>query len=645
LDTAAGELILRVAGSSRDGQIVRLKSAKCTIGSGPRCTLRLRMPGVAPLHCLILRGRTGSVVRRLGVDTRLNHQSFTDAVLSPGDRLGIGPIELEVVSVGVETTATAPEASRCEEDESWRTEQADARRRLKEARDALDVERSDLEAQQRTLSEERGQWERQRNEHAVQTASRSEQLVAQTAEMEAERQSLDKRRQQWQVEQTEAQQRLDQDRDALAAERSLVAGERSELESQRTKLSEESREWEVQQAEVAARAEVQFRQLAVQTAGIETERQSLDQQRQQWQVEQAEAQRLLDQDRDAFAAAQAELEALRNALAEDRRQWEKEQAEAALAAEQRSEPLKAVAEAEPSEEAAAEKLQFEETPAEAPVNLADVFRRLGAKVELEEGESEPDGGAETVERPVDVASQDSIARATASAGDHDEEESVDQYMARLMQRIRSAEDDFESKSPGVSQTEPSRGSREGPVAGRPVAPPKAQLTPQSEPVAISRRAAAPEKKIDLSALRELANFSAQAAINVHSRRVLIRTMGSKLLVAIVALLASTALLSMWKLAGAREIAFYSGLLALLIAIYWGVQYALLTGRLIISKSGAIDLNPSRFGMSSSPSAEDGKKAISENAGQPAADQTEAAASAPTTSDSEAIDSRKSDLAE
>ena len=40
----------------RDGQIVRLRAAKCTVGSGPQCTLRLRARGVGPLHCLIVRG-------------------------------------------------------------------------------------------------------------------------------------------------------------------------------------------------------------------------------------------------------------------------------------------------------------------------------------------------------------------------------------------------------------------------------------------------------------------------------------------------------------------------------------------------------------------------------------------------------------
>lgn len=98
LGTASGDFCLRVAGTRRDGQIVRLAGSKCTIGSGENCTLRLRAVGVRPLHCLILRGLRGIVARSWAPDTLLNDRPFTDAVLALGDRLKFGPIELEVVA-------------------------------------------------------------------------------------------------------------------------------------------------------------------------------------------------------------------------------------------------------------------------------------------------------------------------------------------------------------------------------------------------------------------------------------------------------------------------------------------------------------------------------------------------------------------
>ena len=94
----AGELCLRIVGTAHDGQILRLKSPKCTIGSAKGCSLRLRAAGVRPMHCLLLRGSRGTVARAWAPNIRLNGINFTDAPLVAGDRLKIGPIELEVVA-------------------------------------------------------------------------------------------------------------------------------------------------------------------------------------------------------------------------------------------------------------------------------------------------------------------------------------------------------------------------------------------------------------------------------------------------------------------------------------------------------------------------------------------------------------------
>lgn len=106
---------------------------------------------------------------------------------------------------------------------------------------------------------------------------------------------------------------------------------------------------------------------------------------------------------------------------------------------------------------------------------------------------------------------------------------------------------------------------------------------------MSPRTVAPESHLDLTALRELANLSAKSAISRHSRKVLIRTIYSKAAVALVGLAAAGWLFWMWSGTEAMQITFYSALVAVLVAIYWGVQYAILTGRLIISNSGHIDI--------------------------------------------------------
>ncbi|MBM4088191.1 MAG: hypothetical protein FJ276_01990 [Planctomycetes bacterium] len=97
LGKAQGLLTLRVRGTEHHGRVLRIRSAKCTIGSDPRCTLRLRAQGVEPCHCLILRGADGTFVRRWSPRTSLNGRGFGESRLRPGDRLVVGPVELEVL--------------------------------------------------------------------------------------------------------------------------------------------------------------------------------------------------------------------------------------------------------------------------------------------------------------------------------------------------------------------------------------------------------------------------------------------------------------------------------------------------------------------------------------------------------------------
>jgi chromosome segregation ATPase len=111
LGSPAGELALSVLTGEHQGRQVRIRGPKCTIGSGRGCTLRLRARGVQPLHCWILRGAGGAVVRRRHRDTQLNGRTFEDAALSPGDKLRIGSIELEVSECPAWTAAWTAEVA------------------------------------------------------------------------------------------------------------------------------------------------------------------------------------------------------------------------------------------------------------------------------------------------------------------------------------------------------------------------------------------------------------------------------------------------------------------------------------------------------------------------------------------------------
>jgi hypothetical protein len=232
--------------------------------------------------------------------------------------------------------------------------------------------------------------------------------------------------------------------------------------------------------------------------------------------------------------------------------------------------------------------QFQAPPPGAPVDLADVFRRVGAKVELED-EPAANGSAVQPERPSEIARQPSAA-APATAKKEVEEESIDDYMSRLMQRVRSGADESGPATYTPPPPQSGRAGRGAAATAPPAESPKPPVAEEGRTASISPRTMAPEKRIDLSALRELANLSAQSAISRHSRQVLIGSMYSKLTVAIVALVTGAALLWMWKALDVTEMAYYSALVALLVAVYWGMEYALLSGRLTISKSGHIEID-------------------------------------------------------
>src|SRR4051794_35128092 len=82
-----------------DGQVLDLVNGKTTIGSSPRCNIRLEQPGVQPLHCLIVDGPDGLRARSWAGNTKLNGVAFGDSPLSLGDCLSVGTVELEIVDL------------------------------------------------------------------------------------------------------------------------------------------------------------------------------------------------------------------------------------------------------------------------------------------------------------------------------------------------------------------------------------------------------------------------------------------------------------------------------------------------------------------------------------------------------------------
>ena len=208
----------------------------------------------------------------------------------------------------------------------------------------------------------------------------------------------------------------------------------------------------------------------------------------------------------------------------------------------------------------------------------------GRQAELEALRSELSAASSEADR----AKGPSAARPSGGAS---EEESIDQYMTRLLQRVRattgsSASSEASTGTPDTDIGEPS---------SQPAAVPLGTPAPGSDtsqdsaanrsPSAMARRSAAREDSANRGAMRELANVAAQTAIDHHARRRLVRLSTSKLTVILLALISGAAMLWTWWFFGAGVSTFYAGLVSFLIALYWGVQYAVLKGRVTVSRSG------------------------------------------------------------
>jgi chromosome segregation ATPase len=298
LECATGDLVLRIRGTSRDGQVLRLRARKCTIGSGQQCILRLNARHVAPLHCLILRGGHGTVVRSWTADTRLNGKTFSDAMLAPGDRLGIGLLDFEVVALN-DTGKAAPGDLHKDNPPSVESAPAAAEK------DFPNEASRDLDALRESLIAERGAID-----------LRNFQLNEEVAALEKEKECLEREKSQFSEE-----------RNSFLACQSELAAEKEGLNSQRTALQADreavAKEKKVLQAEYEA-IEKNKKDLQAERDAFAGERKSgrdsseiLNEGQKKLQAEReaiAEERKALQKAKEAFAESQASWQAVQEAF-------------------------------------------------------------------------------------------------------------------------------------------------------------------------------------------------------------------------------------------------------------------------------------------------------------------------------------------
>ncbi len=111
---APGAPRLRVRRAGRVEQTIPLDAGKLTIGSSPRCQIRLPAEDARPLQCVISLEAGVAVATRWAAGVVLNGREFSKQELHRDDRLAIGPWEIEWDPPATESTtvrATDPGAN------------------------------------------------------------------------------------------------------------------------------------------------------------------------------------------------------------------------------------------------------------------------------------------------------------------------------------------------------------------------------------------------------------------------------------------------------------------------------------------------------------------------------------------------------
>ncbi len=325
----AGELILQ--NGRHSGARRPLAFPNTFLGSAAGCEVRLNVPEVEPLHCLIVLGPTGAVLRDLHSErgTLVNGKRVSTQSLRDGDLIEVGPFRFrlhlvhedwdggeEPSALGVQVAAVAAQQVALDEEEA----------RLQQRREDLQRQEEQLAAH---LEEKRRQLEQWSEQHL--------------AEREAWLRDKAKTEQHL-AAQTRA---LAQVRDEQARDRRLLLNERERLNRvlqrlrqrwQRHRTLERQRSAAEQEALVQRQAELRCREqaLAEEILHFNTERVLVTRQlqdgqailhaaRQRWRRRRARERAALRLRLQEVSLAEQRLQQVRAVVLQEKQAWEAEQ--------------------------------------------------------------------------------------------------------------------------------------------------------------------------------------------------------------------------------------------------------------------------------------------------------------------------------
>ena len=352
LGRAGGALTMHIRGNGQQIETVRITATKFSIGSASSCSVRLRAPRVRPVHCIVLRGPTQTVVRRWADDTRLNGTIFEDSPLQVGDEIELAGITIEVVS----DTCSRAESDDVPVDRA----QPAILTKMGQLVEKIDDTQSRLQAIQNDFVKSRNHDATELDARFDEIASRFQKTIEAKHEsqlqqlrdeiqrleqnIQQERDQLQERLDGWEQDKTSLHEQLrnrlaDYERDRMELEQtaSQLASTQRELEQARTDWDRQSAELKVDRErqiadvngrndELAAnlasreselnlvRGELDRRdgELRSKVAELDSARFQLHEQRQSWELSSndriAELQQKFDEDKAAWTNRQFELE-------------------------------------------------------------------------------------------------------------------------------------------------------------------------------------------------------------------------------------------------------------------------------------------------------------------------------------------------
>jgi hypothetical protein len=309
----------------------------------------------------------------------------------------------------------------------------------------------------------------------------------------------------------------------------------------------------------------------------------LENQRKQWDIEQAQRQRELEGQVEELRARAKNLLARQAELERDPISGQSAE-EGTVVDPGNDAPQPAVGQ---------QPVSYLEPDTSPPVSLDQVLRRMGAGQVASELSCDAPRARRT-EPVAPLLQQHPLANqrlepqpATPSAPEMSEgEESIDDYMSRLLARTRGTAE----KSPAIATVQQPTKPPATPAprlvveASRTDRPANSGPAPGGgEAAVLSARAAPPERNMDMAAMREVANSWSQNALRVHEWRHLSKVTRDKLLVLVVAAVIGVLNLYLWRLPEANEVTFYWAMGSFLVALLWGLQYSALMWRMMANK--------------------------------------------------------------